>query len=327
MGRVYVARRIPRAGLEMLEAAHEVDVWPGELPPSRDELLRGVTGADALVSLLTDRIDARVMDAAPRLRVIANYAVGYENVDVGAATERGIVVTNTPDALTETTADFAWALMLAVARRVPEGVEYVRAGRWRTWGPELLLGPDVWGATLGLVGLGRIGTAVARRAEGFGMRVLYTTRAPKPDAPAGAEWRDLDALLAESDFVSLHTPLTPETRGLLDARRIRLMKRTAVLVNTARGPVVDTQALYEALRDGVIRGAGLDVTDPEPLPADHPLLALRNCAVVPHIASASYATRERMARMAAQNALAVLAGERPPNPVNPEVLENRSGPV
>lgn len=321
MPRVYVTRRIPRAGLDVLRAAgHEVEVWGDELPPLPDELLRGIADADALLPLLTDRVDARLMDAAPRLRVIANHAVGYENVDVNAATERGIVVANTPDVLTETTADFAWALMLAAARRIPEGVGYVREGRWRTWGPELLLGVDVWGRTLGLVGLGRIGMAVARRASGFGMRVLYHTPAPKPEADGLAEWRELDALLAEADFVSLHTPLTPETRGLIDARRLARMRPTAVLVNTARGPVVDTAALTGALREGRIFAAALDVTDPEPMPADHPLVSLPNCLVVPHIASASLATRERMARMAAENIVAVLAGRTAPNAVNADVL-------
>lgn len=304
----------------MLAPTCHLDVWPGELPPSRDELLRGIATADALLSLLTDRIDRELIAAAPRLRVIANHAVGYENIDIAAATERSILVTNTPDVLTETTADFAWALLLAAARRIPEGIQYVREGRWRTWGPELLLGPDVYGATLGLVGLGRIGAAVARRAQGFDMRVLYHTPTPHPDRAEGAQWTELDTLLTESDFVSIHTPLTPDTRGLLDARRLALMKPTAVLVNTARGPVVDTQALYEALRDHKLFAAALDVTDPEPLPADHPLLSLPNCTVVPHIASASYATRERMARMAAANILAVLGGELPPNLVNADAI-------
>ncbi len=304
----------------MLAPTCHLDVWPGELPPSRDELLRGIASADALLSLLTDRIDRELIAAAPRLRVIANHAVGYENIDIAAATERGILVTNTPDVLTETTADFAWALLLAAARRIPEGIQYVREGRWRTWGPELLLGPDVYGATLGLVGLGRIGAAVARRAQGFNMRVLYHTPTPHPDRAEGAQWTELDTLLTESDFVSIHTPLTPDTRGLLDARRLALMKPTAVLVNTARGPVVDTHALYEALRDRKLFAATLDVTDPEPLPADHPLLSLPNCTVVPHIASASYATRERMARMAAANILAVLGGELPPNLVNADAI-------
>ncbi|MBA2363383.1 MAG: D-glycerate dehydrogenase [Chloroflexia bacterium] len=316
MPRVYVTRQIPRAGLDLLAETCELDVWDGALPPSPEELRRGVAEADALVSLLTDPVTEQVIAAAPRLKVIANYAVGYENVDIAAANARGIVVTNTPDALTETTADFAWALMLAAARRIPEGVEFVRAGQWRTWGPELLLGPDVWGATLGLVGLGRIGSAVARRAQGFQMPVLYHTPRPHPEAQDLATWAELDDLLARADFVSIHTPLTAKTRGLIDARQLALMKPGAVLVNTARGPVVDSAALHDTLRAGEIFAAGLDVTDPEPLPADHPLLALPNCIVVPHIASASYATRERMAIMCARNALAVVGGEPAPNAVN-----------
>lgn len=311
----------------MLAGSHELDVWDDELPPPREELLRGVERADALVSLLTDRVDEDVIAAAPNLRVIANYAVGYENIDVEAATRRGIIVTNTPDVLTETTADLAWALMLAVARRVPEGVEYVREGQWRTWGPELLLGPDAWRATLGLVGLGRIGSAVARRARGFEMRVLYNTPTPRPERAGDAEWVELDTLLAESDFVSIHTPLTPETRGLLDRRRLGLMKPTAVLVNTARGPVVDTDALYEALREGRPFAAGLDVTDPEPLPADHPLLTLPNCTVVPHIGSASHATRTRMSQMVAENVLAALGGRPAPNALNAEAVAHRGSRV
>ncbi len=317
MWRVYVARKIPDSGLELLRERCELDVWTDELPPPRDELLRGASRADALIALLTDRIDAELMDSAPGLRVVANYAVGYDNVDLEAATARGITVTNTPDVLTETTADLAWALMLAAARRIPEGIEYVRRGRWRTWGPELLLGVDVWGRTLGLVGLGRIGAAVGRRARGFGMRVLYCTRSERPEADdLGWERRDLDSLLSEADFVSLHTPLTPETHHLINARSLALMKSTAVLVNTSRGPVVDTDALCEALREGRIAAAGLDVTDPEPLPPDHPLLALPSCVVLPHVGSASHATRELMSRMAAENVLAVLEGRPAPNAVN-----------
>lgn len=314
MARVYVTRRIPEPGLELLRRAHDVEVWPGELPPSKEEIIRAAADADALITLLSDPITPEVMDASPRLRVIANYAVGFDNIHVHAATERGIQVTNTPDVLTETTADLAWALMLACARRFKESVKYVEGDRWKTWGPEILLGQDVWGATLGLVGLGRIGRAVARRASGFGMRVLYYT--PSRHAVEGAEWTHLEALLRESDFVSLHTPLTPETHQLINAERLALMKPTAVLVNTARGAVVDSRALHAALSSGTLFAAGLDVTDPEPLPSAHPLNHLPNCLVVPHIGSASVATRSRMAVMAARNVLAVLAGEPPENPVN-----------
>lgn len=317
MARVYVTRRIPQAGLDILERDHEVEVWQGDLPPPPDKILRGVADADALVSLLTDRITGDVIAAAPRLRVIANYAVGYENIDVDAATQRGIAVTNTPEVLTETTADLAWTLMLAVARRVVEGVEYAREGRWKTWEPLGLLGPDIWGATLGLVGLGRIGGAVARRSQGFNMRVVYYDPGPRAHPPVeGLEQVDLDRLLRESDFVSLHTPLTPETRGLMNAERLASMKPSAILVNTARGPIVDTDALYEALAAGQLWGAGLDVTDPEPLPPDHPLYTLSNCLILPHIASASIATRDRMATLAAENVIAVLGGHEPPTSVN-----------
>jgi lactate dehydrogenase-like 2-hydroxyacid dehydrogenase len=256
--------------------------------------------------------------------VVSNFGVGYDNIDVPACTRRGIPVGNTPGVLTETTADLAWALILAAARRVVEGDRAVRAGEWRTWGPVLLLGRDVNGATLGIVGFGRIGQAVARRAAGFGMRVLYHARnrvAEDVEREMGATWLPLADLLAQSDFVSLNVSLTAETRHLIDAAALRSMKPSAILVNTARGPVVDTDALVDALRTGVIRAAALDVTDPEPLPADHPLVALDNCIVVPHIASATEATRGRMAAMAAANLLAGVRGERLPTPVNPEVYD------
>jgi glyoxylate reductase len=321
--RVFVARRIPDAGLRLVTDATDTDVWADELPPPRDELLRRVAGVDGLLSLLTDRVDDELLDAAgPGLRVVSNFAVGFDNVDVAACTRRGIPVGNTPGVLTETTADLAFALLMAVARRVPEGYDYVRAGRWRTWGPMLLLGRDVHGATLGIVGFGRIGREVARRAAGFGMRILYHDvhpATPEDEAAFGVERCDLDTLLAESDFVSLHLNLTPETYHLLDAAAFARMKRGAIVVNTSRGPVVDHDALADALRSGHLFGAGLDVTEPEPLPTDHPLLSLRNCLVVPHIASASEATRDRMAEMAARNLLAGVRGEPLPNCVNPDV--------
>ena len=321
--RVFVARRIPDAGLTPIVDACDADVWQDELPPPRDELLRRVAGCDGVLTLLTDRVDDELLDAAgPSLRVVSNYAVGFDNVDVPACTRRGIPVGNTPGALTETTADLAWALLMAAARRVAEGDRYVRAGRWRTWGPQLLLGGDVHGATLGIVGFGRIGQAVARRATGFGMTVLYWSRTraePGAERDLGATFVELDELLARSDFVTLHVALNDETRHLIDSRSLARMKSSAVLVNTARGPVVDQAALAEALRNGTIAAAGLDVTDPEPMAPDDPLLQLDNCLVVPHIASASYATRGKMAEMAAANLLAGLRGERLPNPVNPEV--------
>jgi glyoxylate reductase len=324
--RVFVARRIPDAGLDPIVEACSADVWEDELPPPREELLRRVAGCDGVLTLLTDRVDDAFLDAAgPGLRVVSNYAVGYDNVDVPACTGRGIPVGNTPGVLTETTADLAWALLMAAGRRVAEGDRYVRVGRWRTWGPQLLLGSDVHGATLGIVGLGRIGQAVARRAAGFGMTVLYWSRSraePGIEREFGATFIELDELLARSDFVTLHVSLNDETRHLIDAAALARMKPSAVLVNTARGPVVDQAALAEALRDRTIAAAGLDVTDPEPIASDDPLLQLENCLVVPHIASASYATRGKMAEMAAANLLAGLRGERLPNPVNPEVYRD-----
>jgi len=328
---VFVARRIPDEGLDLVLAATDADVWPDEIEPSRDELLRRVAGCDGILTLLTDRVDAELLDTAgPQLKVVSNYAVGFDNIDVPECTRRGIPVGNTPGVLTETTADLAWALLMAAARRVVDGADYVRAGKWKTWGPLLLLGPDVHGATLGIVGFGRIGQAVARRASGFGMRILYhdVQRVdPAVESELGARYVPLDRLLAESDFVSLHVNLTAETRGLIDAAALARMKPTAIVVNTARGPVVDTMALHDALRDGVIAAAALDVTDPEPLPADHPLIGLPNCLVVPHIASASRATRGKMASMAAANLLAGLRGERLPTPVNPEVYEAVTSPA
>ena len=257
------------------------------------------------------------MDAAgPQLKVISNYAVGIDNIDIAAANERGIVVGNTPDVLTETTADLAFALMMAAARRLVEGADYVRADKWVTWGPKLLLGQDIHHTTLGIVGMGRIGQAMARRAHGFDMNVLYyDTHDESPEVPGARRINDLDRLLIESDYVSLHLPLTPKTFHLIDAASLRKMKRTAILINTARGQVVDGNALYEALRDGEIAYAALDVTDPEPLRSDHRLLKLPNCIVVPHIGSASVATRSRMSEMAAENLLAGLRGKAPPHVV------------
>jgi lactate dehydrogenase-like 2-hydroxyacid dehydrogenase len=321
--RVFVGRRIPDDGLEPIVAGTDAVVWPDELPPPREELLRSVAGCDGVLTLLTDRVDDEFLDSAgPQLKVVSNYAVGFDNVDVPACTARGIPVGNTPGVLTETTADLAWALLMAAARRLPEGDRYVRAGRWQTWGPMLLLGPDVHGGTLGIVGFGRIGQAVARRATGFGMTILYhdVQRATADAEEAvGASFVPLPELLERSDFVSLHVNLTDETRGHISTDALRRMKATAVLVNTSRGPVVDPRALHLALRDGEIFAAALDVTDPEPIPPDDPLLSLENCLVVPHIASASRATRGKMAEMAAANLLAGVRGERLPTPVNPEV--------
>ena len=295
MARCFVTRALPGAALDRLRAAHEVDVWPGELPPSRDELVEHARDAEGLLCLLTDVIDADVIGACPRLRVISNYAVGSDNIDTEAAAARGIEVCVTPDVLTDTTADLAFALLLAAARRLPEGERAVRAGEWRTWEPSGWLGRDVHGATLCIVGMGRIGSAVARRAEGFGMRVVAAGRG---DA--------LHNALAQADFVSIHCPLTDATRGLFGEPEFAAMKPTAVLVNTARGPIVETDALRRALLNGAIGAAALDVTDPEPLPADHPLLEAPNLVVVPHIGSATHSTRERMADLAVDHLLAAL---------------------
>ena len=298
-----MTRDLPGPALDRLRSEHEVEVWPGALPPSREELLAGAHEAEGLLCLLTDRIDAGLIDACPRLRAIANYAVGSDNIDARAAAERGIAVGVTPDVLTETTADLAFALMLAAARRLPDGERAVREGGWQTWEPRGWLGRDVHGATLCVVGMGRIGTAVARRAEGFGMNVVAAGR----DDP-------LEAVLRRADFVSLHCPLTDDTRGLIGEAELRVMKPGAILVNTARGAVVQTDALRRALTEGWIGGAALDVTEPEPLPPDHPLLDAPNLLVVPHIGSATHRTRERMADMAVDNLLAALAGEPMPWP-------------
>ncbi len=324
--KVFVTRRILESGMKRVEEHCQADVWPGELPPPREILLERVRGVDGLLCLLTDRIDAGVMDAAGRgLRVISSFSVGVDNVELAAATARGIPVGNTPGVLTDATADMAFALLLAAGRRIQEGAQGVRAGRWKTWGPAFLLGADLNGATLGLVGYGRIGRAVARRAAGFGLRVIFSDPAPAaPEPGVQAAQVDFKTLLREADFVSLHCPLTPETRGLMNAMTLAKMKPSAVLVNTSRGPVVDQAALYEALKSGRLFAAALDVTDPEPLPADDPLLTLENCIVVPHIASASRRTRERMSIMAAENLIAGLKGERLPNCANPEVYHPRS---
>jgi glyoxylate reductase len=309
--------------LALLRSQAEVALWPDpDLPPPHEEIVRQVREADGLVCLLTDWIDAEVIAAGARLRVISTVAVGYDNIDVAAATARRIPVCNTPGVLTEATADLTWALLMAAARRVTEAERYLRAGRWRSWSPQLLLGQDVYGATLGLIGLGRIGQAVARRARGFDMRVLYhsATRKPEVERELGVGWADLEALLRESDFVSLHVPLTEETRNLIGARELALMKPTAVLINTARGQVVDQEALVATLQGGRLAAAGLDVFQVEPLAADDPLLSLENVVLLPHLGSASVATRRRMAMMAAENLVAGLRGERPPYLVNPEVL-------
>ena len=321
--KVFVTRKIPENGLRMITEYCDADIWDDELPPSCDVLLKRARRADGLLTLLTDPISDEVMDVAgPGLKVISNYAVGVDNIDVAAATRRGIPVGNTPGILTGATADLTFALLMAAARRVVEGYMCVRSGCWKTWDPTFLLGVDVHNATLGIVGFGRIGQAVARRASGFDMHILFHDPSFKDAALAaslGATPVTLDTLLAESDFISLHTPLTSSTYHLIDEAAFEKMKPTAVLVNTARGPVVDPDALYKALKTQRIFAAALDVTEPEPLPTDSPLLELENLVISPHIASASRATREKMASMAAENLIAGLKGERLPNCVNPQV--------
>ena len=322
--KVFVTRIIRDKGLDLVKEACQADIWPEELPPSREMLLERVRGVDGLLCLLTDRIDSETMDAAgPGLKVISNHAVGFDNIDVAAATERGIPVGNTPGILTDATADMAFALMMAAGRRVVEAEKFLRAGKWKTWSPSMLLGADFAGATLGIIGFGRIGQAVAKRATGFDMRVLYfDPRFPGASTPPSnlpAVSTDLDTLLRESDFVSVHVPLTPETRHLVDADFLTKMKPNAVLVNTSRGGVLDQAALYETLKERRIFAAALDVTDPEPLPLDSPLLELDNCIIVPHIASASVQSRDMMAFLAAKNLIAGVSGERLPHCVNPEV--------
>ena len=318
--KVFVTRQLPPATLERLSAHCDLEVWGDFMPPPYEVILEKVSQLSGLVCLLTDRIDARLMDAGSSLKVISNMAVGFDNIDIAAASARGIPVGNTPDVLTETTADFAFALLMAVARRIPEAKQYIHAGKWRTWHPTVLSGQDIYGATLGIVGFGRIGRALARRASGFNMRVLVDTLEPEAEvSEAGGEKVRLDELLRESDYVSLHVPLTEDTKHLISKDELAAMKPTSVLINTSRGGVIDQAALYEALSDGVILAAGLDVTEPEPIALDDLLLTLDNCLVMPHIASASVATRRKMAEMAVDNLIAGLRGQPLPTCVNPEV--------
>jgi glyoxylate reductase len=304
MARVFVSRELPFPALDRLRAEHEVDVWEHETPPPPDELLAHAQQADALLTTITEKIDGSFLDAAPSVRAIANLAVGTDNIDLAAAKERGIPVGNTPDVLTDATADIAFALLLAVARRLIEGERQVRAGEWPPWYPRHMLGGDLAGTTLGIIGWGRIGQAMARRGEGFGMEIVHHSR---------SSGISLDELLERSDHVSLHTPLTDATRHLMGAAQFARMKKTAYFVNTSRGGTVDQAALTQALHDGEIAGAGLDVTDPEPLPADDPLLGAPNVVVLPHVGSATVRTRSRMADMAVDNLLAALRGEEMPH--------------
>lgn len=316
---IFITRLIPRRGLILIEEHFPTfDIWPHEMPPTREQLLEKVRGVDGLLCTLTEKVDDELMDAAgTQLKIISSMSVGVDHIDVPAATARGIPVGNTPGVLTDATADMAFALLLSAARRVVEGEKYIRAGKWKTWHPQLLLGADLVGSTLGIVGFGRIGGAVAKRAQGFDMRVIFYDPTAQP--AYGAQPVDLDMLLHESDFVSLHVPLTTKTRHLVNAEFLAKMKPNAILVNTTRGGVVDQAALYDALKSNQIFAAALDVTDPEPLPLDSPLLELENCLIVPHLGSASQRTRDLMSLLAAENLIAGLKGERLPNCVNPEI--------
>lgn len=319
MAKVYVTRQLPAGGLDILAAEHQVDINPHDRPLTRQELLAVAREYDAVICLLSDSIDSEIIQAAKgKVRIFANYAVGYDNIDIAAAAQAGIFITNTPGVLTEATADIAWALLLAAARHIVAADQFTRSGKFKGWHPTAFLGRDFYGATLGIVGAGRIGQATARRAKGFNMEILYYNRSRREEfeAECGARRTDLRTLLAASDFVSVHLPLTPETRGLLDSSHLELMKPTAVLVNTARGPVLDEACLARMLGSGRLAAAGLDVYAEEP--KIHPaLLELGNVVLLPHIGSASWQTRLKMANMAAANVRAVLAGGQPANAVLP----------
>jgi glyoxylate reductase len=320
--KVFATHSLFEPARQILQESCEVEYWAKPERPPREEVLRRVKDREGLVCLLTERVNDELLEAAPKLRIAANVAVGFDNIDVAACTKRGVVATNTPGVLDETTADFAWTLLMAVARRLGEGEALARSGNWKNWNLDQLVGTDVWGKTLGIVGFGRIGRAMARRASGFQMKVIYTdaVRAPEEvEEELRAGYRELNALLAESDFISLHVPLLPETRGLFDAPKLQRMKPSAFLINTSRGPVVDEAALVAALESGKIAGAGLDVYEKEPF--IHPGLKRANAVLAPHMASASLETRTKMACMAAENVVALFKGQRPPNVLNPEVLK------
>ena len=322
--KAYITRELPERGLKTIKQHFDVEVWPEYAPPPKGVIIEKAKNVDVLVSLLSDKIDVEVFNAAPKLKIVSQLAVGFDNIDVPEATKRGIYVTNTPEVLTDTTADFAWSLLMAVARRVVEADKYVRTGKWKVgWHPAMLQGRDVHGATIGIVGAGRIGYAMAKRATGFGMKILFYDVIPRPEIEKdlGAKKVDLDTLLKEADFVSLHVPLMKETHHLMNAEKLKLMKKTAYLINNARGPVVDEKALYEALKEGRIAGVGLDVFEQEPTSVDNPLLKLDNVVVAPHISSASYETRSEMSKMVADNLVSFFDGKKPPNLVNADVMK------
>ncbi len=322
--RVFITRIIAQEALDKIARATEMEVWPEELPPPYEVLLEKARDAEGLLTLVTDKVDAGLMEVAPKLRVISNLAVGYDNINIAEATKRHIVVGYTPGVLTETTADLTFALLMSAARRVAEADNYTRKGRWKTWGPMILLGQDIHHATLGIIGLGRIGAELAKRAKGFNMKVLYydeVRRSEEEERQLGVEYvSELARLLSGADFISIHVPLLPQTHHLIGAAEFAMMKPTAVFINTSRGSIVDQKALYEALKSGQIFAAAIDVTEVEPISPDDPLLTLDNVIITPHIGSASFTTRKNMALMAAENLLAGLRGEMPPNCVNPEAL-------
>ncbi|MEM2935380.1 MAG: glyoxylate reductase [Candidatus Thermoplasmatota archaeon] len=323
MAKIFITRYLPEEGIKLLKK-HELEIYEGDAPPSKQEIIKGVKGKDALICLLTDKIDAEVMENGKNLKVIANYAVGVDNIDIAEATKRGIFVTNTPGVLTETVADLAFALMVTIARRIVEGDAFMRQKKFKGWAPMLLLGRDIYGKTLGVVGLGRIGKAFAKRAIGFSMNILYYSRHRDEEfeKETDARFVSLQELLKESDFISLHLPLTKETYHIIGEKELKMMKKTAYLINTSRGKCIDEKALIKALKEGWIAGAALDVYENEPEISEE-LLSLNNVVLAPHIGSASYETRSRMAIMVAENVLAALNGKIPPQCLNPEAIKYR----
>jgi len=324
--RIFVTRELPKRGLDIIKERFNAEVWSDYAPPPKKLVIEKVAKVDALATLLSDKIDAEVFDAAPNLKIVSQFAVGFDNIDVKEATKRGIYVTNTPGILTDTTADYAWALLMAAARRVAEADKYVRDKKWKVgWHPAMLQGRDIFGATLGIIGLGRIGVAIAKRAKGFNMKILYydVVRRPEVEEELGIMFRELMAILKESDFITINVPLLKSTHHLINEEKLKQMKKTAILINNARGPVIDEKALYKALKEGWIAGAGLDVFEQEPTPANNPLLTLDNIVVAPHISSSSFETRSKMAEMVAENLVSFLEGKTPPNLVNKDVVNVR----
>ncbi|MHA1952024.1 MAG: 2-hydroxyacid dehydrogenase [Candidatus Thorarchaeota archaeon] len=325
--RIFATRQIPGNGLKLLEEKFQLEVWKNETPPSKDQILKHTSGCSGIITLLSDQIDSDIIRSLPDLKVISQYAVGFDNIDIETATKQGIIVTNTPGVLTETTADLTWALILAASRRVVEADRYVRDGKWKVaWDPQMLVGKDVFGATLGIIGLGRIGSSVAQRASGFSMKILYHTRSEnertrRVEDETGARRTDLDKLLSQSDIVSIHAPLSDATNKMIGKRELEMMKPDAVLINTSRGALLDEDALIAVLKSGHLSSVGLDVFSLEPTPVSNELLSLPNVVLSPHIGSASITTRSRMGEMCAENLITALDGKRPPHIVNPEVLD------